>query len=111
MTLRILHTADWQLGKPFHNVPGDAGALLREAARQAGVSASLVQGKMFVIPRTGEKENGAVLIEYDGRAGEYETPVPCRDLLTGETFAKQVPVAPYQVRVLQNIGWDTGKEA
>lgn len=29
MALRILHTADWQVGKPFGNVPDDAGALLR----------------------------------------------------------------------------------
>jgi DNA repair exonuclease SbcCD nuclease subunit len=31
MTLRFLHTADWQLGKPFHNIAGDAGAYLRRA--------------------------------------------------------------------------------
>ncbi|MCX5512943.1 DNA repair exonuclease [Kaistia algarum] len=29
MTFRFLHTADWQIGKPFANVPGDAGAALR----------------------------------------------------------------------------------
>lgn len=29
MTIRILHTADWQIGKPFSNVPGDSGAALR----------------------------------------------------------------------------------
>mgnify|MGYP005841311495 CR=1 FL=1 len=58
MTLRLLHTADWQLGKPFANIPGDAGALLREArfavvrriaelavARQ--VDAVLVAGDVF----------------------------------------------------------------
>ncbi|MEK0082132.1 metallophosphoesterase family protein [Benzoatithermus flavus] len=58
MTLRILHTADWQLGKPFHNVPGDAGALLREARFEAvrriadlaaryEVAAVLVAGDVF----------------------------------------------------------------
>jgi Calcineurin-like phosphoesterase len=30
MPVRFLHTADWQIGKPFANVPGDPGALLRE---------------------------------------------------------------------------------
>ena len=30
MRVRIIHTADWQLGKHFRSVPGDAGALLRE---------------------------------------------------------------------------------
>ena len=31
MTIRLLHTADWQLGKPFTRFAGDTGALLREA--------------------------------------------------------------------------------
>ncbi len=31
MTIRLLHTADWQLGKPFTRFEGDTGALLREA--------------------------------------------------------------------------------
>lgn len=58
MTLRLLHTADWQLGKPFHNVPGDAGARLREArfaairriaalAGERKVDAVLVAGDIF----------------------------------------------------------------
>jgi DNA repair exonuclease SbcCD nuclease subunit len=58
MTLRLLHTADWQLGKSFAGVPGDAAALLREArfqavrtlARLAGerqVDAVLVAGDVF----------------------------------------------------------------
>ena len=58
MGLRLLHTADWQLGKPFGSIPGDAGALLREArfeavrtlarlARQHEVAAVLVAGDVF----------------------------------------------------------------
>ncbi len=30
MTFRFVHTADWQLGKQFANIPGDAGAALRD---------------------------------------------------------------------------------
>lgn len=30
MAFRFVHTADWQLGKGFANIPGDAGAALRE---------------------------------------------------------------------------------
>lgn len=30
MGLTLIHTADWQLGKQFGNVPGDAGAALRD---------------------------------------------------------------------------------
>ncbi len=29
MTIKLLHTADWQIGKGFANFGGDAGALLR----------------------------------------------------------------------------------
>ncbi len=58
MTVRLLHTADWQLGKPFANIPGDAGALLREArfatirriaalAVERRVDAVLVAGDVF----------------------------------------------------------------
>jgi DNA repair exonuclease SbcCD nuclease subunit len=31
MSLRLLHTADWQLGKPFRNLPTEVAALVREA--------------------------------------------------------------------------------
>jgi DNA repair exonuclease SbcCD nuclease subunit len=55
---RFLHTADWQLGKPFANIPGDAGADLRaqrirtvgriaELARDRQVDAVLVAGDAF----------------------------------------------------------------
>ncbi len=58
MTLRLLHTADWQLGKPFHNLPGDVAPLLREArfaavrtiaelATRHEVAAVLVAGDVF----------------------------------------------------------------
>ena len=30
MTFRFVHTADWQLGKQFANIPDDAGAALRD---------------------------------------------------------------------------------
>ncbi len=58
VSARLLHTADWQLGKPYGNVPGDAGAILREArfeavrriaalAREHQVDAVLVAGDVF----------------------------------------------------------------
>ncbi|WP_089728550.1 metallophosphoesterase family protein [Candidatus Thiosymbion oneisti] len=58
MSLTLLHTADWQLGKQFAQVPGDAGATLRlrrldtvkaiaELARERQVDAVLVAGDVF----------------------------------------------------------------
>ena len=58
MSISIIHTADWQIGKPFANVPGDAGAMLREqrfqtvrriaeVARNQAVDAVLVAGDVF----------------------------------------------------------------
>ncbi|MCW6510689.1 metallophosphoesterase family protein [Lichenifustis flavocetrariae] len=58
MTFRFLHTADWQVGKPFGSVPGDAGSELRgqrirtvrriaELARERAVDAVLVAGDAF----------------------------------------------------------------
>ena len=58
MTLRLLHTADWQIGKGFGTVPGDQGAALRtqrletvgrlaELATDRAVDAVLVAGDVF----------------------------------------------------------------
>lgn len=58
MSLRLLHTADWQLGKQFAWIEGDAGALLRTQrletvkrlaalARERAVDAVLVAGDVF----------------------------------------------------------------
>ncbi len=56
--MRILHTADWQIGKGFGRISGDAGALLREQryttvrrvaelASEHAVDAVLVAGDVF----------------------------------------------------------------
>lgn len=58
MAFRFIHTADWQVGKPFANIPGDAGVELRlqrirtvnriaETAREKSVDAVLVAGDAF----------------------------------------------------------------
>jgi DNA repair exonuclease SbcCD nuclease subunit len=54
----LLHTADWQIGKQFANIPGDTGAILRERriesvkkiaaiANQKNVDAVLAAGDIF----------------------------------------------------------------
>ncbi|MEX2480464.1 MAG: DNA repair exonuclease [Gammaproteobacteria bacterium] len=58
MGFRFIHTADWQIGKPFGNVPGDAGSELRaqrlrtveriaNLARERRVDAVLIAGDAF----------------------------------------------------------------
>ncbi len=58
MTRHLLHTADWQIGKGFGQIPGDDGAALRnqrletvttlaELARAEAVDAVLVAGDIF----------------------------------------------------------------
>lgn len=58
MSFRFIHTADWQIGKPFGTVPGDAGVELRqqrirtvrriaELAQDRAVDAVLVAGDAF----------------------------------------------------------------
>ncbi len=58
MAFKFIHTADWQIGKPFGQVPGDAGAELRlqrirtveviaRQAREQAVDAVLVAGDAF----------------------------------------------------------------
>src|SRR5690242_14669687 len=58
MPFKFIHTADWQIGKPFGNIQGDAGVELRlqriktvraiaELANQNVVDAVLVAGDAF----------------------------------------------------------------
>jgi len=58
VSLTLLHTADWQIGKQFASIPGDAGAALRSQrletiaalaalAGERGVDAVLVAGDVF----------------------------------------------------------------
>ena len=58
MTVKLLHTADWQIGKGFANFEGDAGALLRaqriktieriaKIASERQVDVVLVAGDVF----------------------------------------------------------------
>jgi Calcineurin-like phosphoesterase len=58
MPISVIHTADWQIGKIFGNIPGDAGAVLREQrfhtirriaelARERAADAVLVAGDVF----------------------------------------------------------------
>ncbi|MBF9235348.1 metallophosphoesterase family protein [Microvirga alba] len=58
MAFRFLHTADWQIGKPFANIAGDSGAELRsqriktvesiaQIANERAVDAILVAGDAF----------------------------------------------------------------
>ncbi len=58
MSITFIHSADWQIGKPFANIPGDPGAALRsqridtvkaiaEEAQKRQVDAVLVAGDVF----------------------------------------------------------------
>ncbi len=82
MGARLLHTADWQLGKPFGNVPGDAGAILREArfeavrriaslAREHEVDAVLVAGDVFDSNLASEATLSRALAAMRGFAGPW----------------------------------------
>ena len=80
MSARFLHTADWHLGKPFNQIPGDAGARLREArfeavariatlARERQVDAVLVAGDVFDDNLVAEKTLARALAAMRGFVG------------------------------------------
>lgn len=82
MTLRLLHTADWQLGKPFHLLPVDIAPLLREArfaavraiaglAAQHEVAAVLVAGDVFDSNLVPERVIVQALAAMRGFAGPW----------------------------------------
>lgn len=64
--MRFIHTSDWQLGKPFGRLPGEARAALQEArldaidslamaARGKGANTILVAGDVFDSPEPGDR--------------------------------------------------------
>lgn len=82
MSFRFLHTADWQAGKPFGNVPGDAGAALRRQridtvatlarlASEQRVDAVLVAGDAFDSNEVEDRTINQVLAALGGFAGPW----------------------------------------
>ena len=82
MSVRLLHTADWQLGKPFAAIGGDAGALLRDArfnavrrvaalARDHRVDAVLVAGDAFDSPHPDRRTVRQAMAAMEGFAGPW----------------------------------------
>ncbi|MFO1035572.1 MAG: DNA repair exonuclease [Geminicoccaceae bacterium] len=82
MSLRLLHTADWQLGKPFHHLPPETAPLLREARFEAvrriaelatanEVAAVLVAGDVFDGNLVPEKTIIQALAAMRGFAGPW----------------------------------------
>ena len=82
MSLRVLHTADWQLGKPFQHLPGEVAPLLREARFEAvrtiaalaarhEVAAVLVAGDVFDSNLVPERTIIQALAAMRGFAGPW----------------------------------------
>ena len=80
MPVTLLHTADWQLGKPFGSIKGDTAALLREErfeavkriaalAQARNVDAVLVAGDVFDSATTSDRivqRTTEAMKAYDG---------------------------------------------
>jgi DNA repair exonuclease SbcCD nuclease subunit len=62
LSIRILHTADWQIGKQFANVPGDPGAALRlqrlETVRQIAELAAVREADLVLVAGDVFEDNG-----------------------------------------------------
>ncbi|MGD9511609.1 MAG: exonuclease SbcCD subunit D, partial [Geminicoccaceae bacterium] len=82
MSLRLLHTADWQLGKPFQNLPTEVAALVREArvatvrtiaalATRHEAAAVLVAGDIFDSNLVPERTIVQALAAMRGFAGPW----------------------------------------
>ncbi len=82
MGVTLIHTADWQLGKQFGNVPGDAGAALRDRrvetvkeiarlAQERGADAVLVCGDVFETNAVSDRTIRQVLHALDSFTGDW----------------------------------------
>lgn len=82
MPVKLLHTADWQIGKVFRNIPGDEGAALRlqrfdtvkkvaaTAVAQA-VDAVLVAGDVFETDSVSDDTIRRTLTALEGYGGPW----------------------------------------
>jgi DNA repair exonuclease SbcCD nuclease subunit len=82
MSFRFLHTADWQIGKPFAQVEGDAGAELRAErlnaverlaalARDRLLDAVLVAGDVFDSNEVEDRTINRTIEQMKGFAGPW----------------------------------------
>ena len=82
MGVTLIHTADWQLGRQFGNVPGDAGAALRDQrietvkqiarlAQERGADAVLVCGDVFETNAVSDRTIRQVLHALDSFTGDW----------------------------------------
>lgn len=82
MGVTLIHTADWQLGKQFGNVPGDAGAALRDQriktvkkiarlAKKRQADAVLVCGDVFETNAVADRTIRQVLNALDPFTGDW----------------------------------------
>ena len=82
MPISVIHTADWQIGKAFGNIPGDAGAMLREQrfqtirriaelARERAADAVLVAGDVFDSNAVKDETIRRALNAMEGFAGPW----------------------------------------
>ena len=82
MGVTLIHTADWQLGKQFGNVPGDAGAALRDQrietvkeiarlAQERGADAVLVCGDVFETNAVADRTIRQTLNALDSFTGDW----------------------------------------
>ena len=82
MGVTLIHTADWQLGKQFGNVPGDAGAALRDRrietvkeiarlAQERRADAVLVCGDVFETNAVADRTIRQALNALDSFTGDW----------------------------------------
>ena len=82
MSITLIHTADWQLGKQFANVPGDAGAALRDqrietvravarVAQERRADAVVVSGDVFETNAVADRTLRQALDALESFAGEW----------------------------------------
>ena len=82
MAVKLLHTADWQIGKVFRNIPGDEGAALRlqrfetvktvaAAASEHAVDAIIVAGDIFDTDSVSDDTIRRTLTALEGFGGTW----------------------------------------
>ena len=92
MTITFLHTADWQLGKPFGSIEGDTAALLREERFEAVKRIALLAT---------ERDVDAVIVAgdvFDSATKTFEFPQLSRPHAT-------ILLAPSIKRLLRNLNF------
>lgn len=81
----------------------DFTRILALAQAESGVQRIETSGGITVAERRGNGRSGLMLVDHNGEGGSCKISGTMTDLLTGTVYTDTVPLAPYDVKILERL--------